>query len=189
MKPRASKLDPYAEQITAWFRGTPALTIEQACARLLSEHGLSVSAGRLSDWWSARESNRTIKEAQDTVLASIARGAAINRTVTEAQAKDAPPEMLTIIGLLKTMILQLSVNAAGNPELLELLPSLMKPVVDWLKLQQAKETSDLERAKFTQQLKTKIEAGLDELATQIGADPEARRHYEAFRSVVTKATA
>ena len=189
MKSRKTKLADHAEQLEAWFTATPPLTLDQARARLLSEHGLSVSASRLSTWWASREKQRTIAEAQAKVLASIASGAAINRAVTDAQAKDAPPEMLTIIGLLKTTILQQSVSAADNPESLALLPALMRPVIEWMRLQQARETSDLEREKFAQTLKTKIDAGLDELAAQIGADPEARRHYEAFRAVVTKATA
>jgi len=148
MKARATKLQEHAEQLASWFRESPPVTLAEARARLQRLHGLSVSESRLSTWWSEQETRRAIQQAQDTVLSSIARGAQLNRTITSAQAKDAPPEMLTIIGLLKTMILQLSVNAADNPELLEMLPALMRPVVDWLKIQQAGQALSLQRDRF-----------------------------------------
>jgi hypothetical protein len=47
---------------------------------------------------------------------------------------------------------------------------------------------ELEREKFREAVRTKIDAGLDELAEQIGTNPEARELYQKFRALVKKAT-
>lgn len=183
-KRQPSKLDGHEEQIAQWFR-EEKLTLAQAAARL-GEQGVKVSASRLSDWWSRYQSDELQAEAEAKLFADLATGSRIAREVG-AMAADAPTQVATLIKLLERLILQVSVRGE-LPTQLKVIPSLIAPVLEWSRQQLGAEKLALDRDKYANALKSKIEAGLDALAAQIGDNAEARSLYDQFRAVVTEAT-
>lgn len=136
-KQRASKLDEYAERLDEWFLAGKTLAQAQEQLRL---DGVSVSLSRLSDWWSARQTARQ----QEKLLAQIATGARQCQEVEKQLAiSGGAPELETLIKLHRVLILKLSAEGNANPELLELVGQMMKPVIEFSKLEQKKRELEL----------------------------------------------
>lgn len=185
MKRQASKLDGHEAELTRWFR-EEKLTLGQAIARL-ADRGVTVSASRLSDWWSRYQQDELQAEAEAKLFADLASGSRVAREVGE-MAATAPTQVATLIKLVERLILQVSVRGE-LPTQLKVIPTLIAPVLEWSRQQLGAEKLALDREKYATALKTKIDAGLDALAGQIGDNPEARALYERFRAVITEATA
>jgi hypothetical protein len=130
MKGRKSKLDPHAEQIAEWYRAEPALTLEDCCARLRAL-GCRVSTGRLSDYLKAQRSQAL----QESLLAGIVSGSRMARKIDEAFAKDPPPELRTLVGLVKNLVLNLNVNGQADPALLDVANTMLKTVLEFARLE------------------------------------------------------
>jgi len=141
-KQRASKLDEYAERLDEWFLAGKTLAQAQEQLRL---DGVSVSLSRLSDWWSARQTARQ----QEKLLAQIATGARQCQEVEKQLAiSGGAPELETLIKLHRVLILKLSAEGNANPELLELVGQMMKPVIEFSKLEQKKRELELNEKRF-----------------------------------------
>jgi hypothetical protein len=129
MKARPSKLDDFADKLREWFtpkeQGGEALTLAQARNRL-SELNCSVSVSRLGDWWEAKRAELL----QEKMLADIASGAQFNRQLEKQLAANAPPELLTLMKLIKTLIAQLAVNGAADQDTLKLVGQLSSLVLE-----------------------------------------------------------
>jgi len=137
-KQKKSKLDPYSAELERWFADN--LTLDDARARLQNLYSLSVSPSLLSDWWEKRQQQRL----QDRVLEKIATGAQAVKRVEKQFAKDAPPEVETLIKLHRVLIMQLSLQATANPELLKVATKAMTPVMTYLKVQEQRADRHLE---------------------------------------------
>ena len=141
-KEKKSKLDPHSAELEAWF--DDKVTLQEACGRLLERYKLSVSPSLLSDWWEKRQQQRL----QDRVLDRISSGAAAVKQVEKQFAKDAPPEVETLIKLHRVLIMQLSLQATANPELLKTASDCMKPVMAYLKVQEQRADRGLEERRL-----------------------------------------
>ena len=180
MKQRPSKLDPYADDLRRWF-GEEKVTLEAARDRLTAL-GVNVSSARLSEWW-AQEQGRDMEE---QLLVDVAAGSRLAREIS-AEAADAPPQLAPLIKLIERLIMTVSTRGDLSTQLKHV-PMLIAPVMEWSRQQHSAERLALEKQKFATTLKSKIEIGLDEIAAQIGENPEARRLYDQFRAVVNAAT-
>jgi len=137
-KAKKSKLDPHSAELERWF--DEKITLEDARTRLQERYSLSVSPSLLSDWWEKRQQARL----QERVLDRISSGAAAVKQVEKQFAKDAPPEVETLIKLHRVLIMQLSLQATANPELLKTASDCMKPVMAYLKVQEQRADRHLE---------------------------------------------
>jgi hypothetical protein len=146
-KQKQSKLDPFAERLTQWFtprdKGGDGLTIEQARAQLKLD-GCTVSTGRLSEWWQARQSELL----QDKLLKQISTGANQVREVEKMLAKNPAPETETLIKLVRVLILKFSTEANMTPEMSELVFNMLKPVIKWHEVQGKAEERSFNREKW-----------------------------------------
>lgn len=142
MKTRPSKLDQFTDRIEEWF-GAEKITIAAARYRLAGL-GCHVSSGRLSQWWSARQQ----RAMEDQLLARVASGAQLSREIESRFARNAPPEVSTIIQLLQTIILQLGVQGTSDERLLLIASNLLRPVMEWQKLEQSKAEFGLAKERF-----------------------------------------
>lgn len=125
MKSRKSKLDPYGDRLDELE--AQGKTLAEMVAELAAA-GCAVSAGRLSGFLSARRSARQ----QAMLLAQITNGARQVKDVESAFAKNPAPAIETLIKLHRVMILQLSTQAADNPDLLKLTDQLTRTVMEFI---------------------------------------------------------
>lgn len=102
--------------------------------------GLTVSKSALARWYH--------KDDEELILGTIASGAAMNRQITAAYEENPAPEMTTLVSLIKTLVMQLSVQGAADPSMLELANQLFKSSLDYLKEQGKSEDRKLEREKY-----------------------------------------
>lgn len=136
-KQRASKLDPFAGELIEWFhRG---LGLREAQARL-AERGCSVSLSRLSTFWESCQHREMIEKA----LNRVSIGADASRQIERQFAKDAPPELGTLIKLLRVQVMQLALHGQSEPQLLKLATTLLKPVMENLKVEEHAKDRELE---------------------------------------------
>ena len=142
MKTRPSKPDQFTDQIEEWF-GAEKITIAAARDRLAGL-GCAVSSGRLSQWWGARQQSRL----EEQLLDRVASGAQLSREIEAKFARNAPPEIATIVQILRTLVLQLSVKGQADHTLLGLVSDLLKRVMDWERVKQAQAALQLERERF-----------------------------------------
>ncbi len=129
MKPK-SKLDAHAAKLREWFRskkdgGGEGITLGQARERL-REFGCSVSLDTLSRWWRQEQKEQD----QRTILADITSGAKFNRELESTLDANAPPELLTLIKLIKTLIAGLAVKGDLDADTLRLVQSLTGLVLE-----------------------------------------------------------
>ncbi len=142
MKARASKLDAHAERLTEWFLEGKSLKEAQEQLKL---DGCSVSLGRLSEWWQSRQS--AMQEEQ--LLKQIASGAQQCKEVEKQFAESPAPEFDTLIRLHRVLILKLSTQGHADPEMLELVNRMMKPVLVFARLQQTSAQIKLDERRVT----------------------------------------
>ena len=71
------------------------------------------------------------------------------------------PELETIIQLHRVLVLKLSAEAQGAPELLKLVNILMKPLLDWARLEESRKERELAEKKYRDQLEAQ-QAGKQE---------------------------
>lgn len=84
---------------------------------------------------------------QESLLARIARGAVLCRQL-EAQLRQHPaPEVETIIKLYRVLLLKLSVEVQETPDLRHLVATLVKPVMDWARIEEKRQDREWLREK------------------------------------------
>jgi len=141
-KRRASKLDAHASDIAAWFE-SERVPLASAQARLL-ERGVKVSLGRLSAWWGQEQQDRM----RERILERVSSGAQLSGELEAAFREHAAPQIETLIKLLKVLVMQASVDGGTDPKLLMLVPQLMRPVLEELKVRQRDRELGLAEQRF-----------------------------------------
>lgn len=146
-KAQPSKLDPFAERLDVWFapreKGGDAMTLAQAREQLMLD-GCNVSTAQLSRWWQRRQS----VSARTALLAQIASGAAQIKEMDRQFGRNPAPEVAALIKTFQVLILKLATEGNLNPEMLELANSLMKPVLEFGKLETKRQELALAQDKF-----------------------------------------
>ncbi len=151
MKTRPSKLDAFAPELDELF--TAGKTLEEAQG-VLKGRGCSVSLSRLSDWWSDRQTKRM----QERLLGQIASGSRQCKEVEAALGKNGAPELDTLIKLHRVLILKLSTEVNTKPETIEIVAQMMKPVMDYAKLEEKRRELALSEQKYRDQVRANSEA-------------------------------
>lgn len=88
---------------------------------------------------------------EEALLERLGRGADYCRKVEEHLAVCAGPELDAIMKLHRLIILKLSTQAEEKPALWEVLKDLMKPVMDWARLQEQRKERELAEKKYHDQ--------------------------------------
>jgi hypothetical protein len=172
MKPKPSKLDPYAERLTEMLRkpeeGGEGKTLAEAREQLVLD-GCKVALSTLADWWERRRSELQ----QEKLLRLIGTGAQqVKEVQVEFEANPAP-ELGTIIKLHRLIAFQLATMGASNPEMLEAGAKMTKTVLDFVKEEGKSEDRKLAREKFE-----KMEARLNK-AKEITTSEQTAEQKEA----------
>jgi hypothetical protein len=166
---RESKLDKFAKELDQWLTpkklGGDGIKFAQAASRL-SEHGCSVAASTIYEWWIKRQDAKEARE----MLMLIATGGKQLQQVEDALKRSPVPEMDALLKLFRVLILQLSTQGKANPQLLVLADRMTNTVMEFISGQtkakfKEREVSLAERkaadAKKTEQEKA-LEFCLDE---------------------------
>ena len=82
-------------------------------------------------------------EAQKRLLDRMAQGAQLCKEVETLLRGEPGPELETILRLHRVLVLKLSAEAQGAPELLRLANLLMKPLMDWARLEEKRKDREL----------------------------------------------
>jgi len=72
--------------------------------------------------------------------------------VEEEFGNHPPPELETLIKLHRVIILQLSAQMNSNPDAVRWVTALMKPVMDWARLQEQRRERELAERKYRDQV-------------------------------------
>lgn len=88
----------------------------------------------------------------EMLLERLGEGAKYCRQVEEQLLKHAGPELDTIMRLHRLIILKLSTRAEAQPELWDVLKDLMKPVMDWARLQESRKEREFAEQKYRDQV-------------------------------------
>lgn len=141
-KRRASKLDAVEPDLMQWL-GTDRLQLAEAQSRLAAR-GIKVSIGRLSTWWADRQQERLEQQFWDR----IANGSRITAELDRQFAEHPAPGLESLIGLLKVLVAQCSVEGTLDPDKLALVPALMRPVMEHVRNAQKAQELALDVKKF-----------------------------------------
>jgi hypothetical protein len=76
------------------------------------------------------------RQLQESLLARIAQGATLCRELEAQLGQHPAPELETIIKLYRVLLLKLSAEVQAVPDLRHLVSTLMKPVMDWARLEE-----------------------------------------------------
>jgi hypothetical protein len=162
MKQPKSKLDPHLERLEHWF-GSEHLSLEDAQERL-RDLGFNISKPRLSRWWKARQ----LEIVQNKLLDQIASAARQCQAIEAEFGRNAPPHMHTLINLHRVLVMKLSAQANLAPTLLPLVTNLMRPVLEWARLEEKQKDRRLAEAKFRRRL-------ADQSATRLAEDADSEK--------------
>ena len=105
------------------------------------------------------------EELQEQLLVQIAYAASHCAGIERAFGENPPPQLETLIKVYRVLILKLSAEAQANQDQFKLAISLMKPVLDWERFEDARrqrERAD-EKERATQRAARNREAGEDAL--------------------------
>ena len=100
--------------------------------------------------WRAQEELDQInsEEAQNLLLDRMAQGAKLCKEVETLLRGGPGPELETILRLHRVLVLKLSAEAQGAPKLLRLSNLLMKPLMDWARLEESRKQRELAEQKY-----------------------------------------
>ncbi len=110
-----------------------------------------------------------LQRLQETLLEQIAQGATVCREIESQLRKHSAPELETIIKLHRVLVLKLSAESRAAPELLHLVATLMKPVMDWARLEEKRKDRELAWQKYRDQLAAQQAAKAKENREPAGA--------------------
>jgi hypothetical protein len=91
------------------------------------------------------------RELQEKLLGQISDGAALCAEIERRLAGHPAPELETLIKLYRVIILKLSVEANVAPELLKLVNDLIKPVLDWARLEEKRKEREFAEQRYRAQ--------------------------------------
>lgn len=105
------------------------------------------------------------EELQEQLLAQIAYAASHCAEIERAFGQNPPPQTETLIKLYRVLILKLSGEGQVNPDQLKLAMSLLKPVLDWERFEDARKERQLaeQKERETQAAARSRDAGEDAL--------------------------
>ena len=92
------------------------------------------------------------EEVQSRLLDRMAQGAKLCRQVEALLRREPGPELETILALHRVLVLKLSAESQGAPELLALANTLMKPLMDWARLEESRKERELAEQKHRDQM-------------------------------------
>lgn len=98
---------------------------------------------------------RQAKRLQERLLRQIALGARQCKELERRFGKNPPPELETLIKLHRVLILKFSQEAQAAPRLFSLVKDLMKPVMDWARLQEQRQQRELAEKKYRDQVEAR----------------------------------
>ncbi len=158
MRSPSPKLAPHLEQLEHWL-GVEQLSLAEVQERLRAL-GCTISTSRLSRWWRARQ--REHLEAQ--LLVQIAKAARECQAIEAEFGRNPAPPLETLIKLHRVLVLKLSSQANLAPDLLRLVAQLMKPVLEWARLQEKEKQRELAEQKYRDQVEAQKAARDKELS-------------------------
>ncbi|HZR19144.1 MAG TPA: hypothetical protein VFE51_17790 [Verrucomicrobiae bacterium] len=84
------------------------------------------------------------QRAQEWLLERIGQGAALCRELETRLRQDPAPELETIIKLYRILVLTLSAEVRAVPELRHVVTALMRPVMEWARLEEKRKDRERE---------------------------------------------
>jgi len=177
-KHRASKLDAVADELTEWFEAEH-LTLDQARERLHEDHGIRVSRSRLSQWW-ARENERRM---QQRLLERIATGARFCKQVRSKFSGASPaPDLDTLAGLIRVLVMQLSVRGQADPKTLEIVQRMMRMLIqhERARLKQQEIRIDQRRLELLERRAKQAEQAEEVAGSELSAEQKQERIKQIF---------
>lgn len=184
-KATPSKLDPFAERLDEWF-GVEKKTLKEVQAQLALD-GCSVSLSRLSEWWEAR----TQEKAEARLLSQIASGAEQVVAVRKHFAQNAPPQLEMLIDLHRVLVMQMSTQAAANPDLIKLADQALRTVMEYVSGQTKARLKERELAlaegKWAWIQKEDLDKALAALHAELKALPGGNEIYQSFERGIREA--
>lgn len=168
MKQRKSKLDERAEDLDSWFEGEK-LTLDQARAKL-AEFGISVSRSRLGTWWESRQAAKM----QQVILDRISSGAQSAQQIAKAFDRAPAPEVEALIRLHRFIVHQLAVNGMAEPKLLATASAMMRPVMEWARLEDRAKDRALDERRVALLEKKAAQADETKAVVESDLDPEEK---------------
>jgi DNA-binding Xre family transcriptional regulator len=87
----------------------------------------------------------------EEMLERLAQAAKLCREIQAMLRKEPGPELETIIQLHRLLVLKISTEAQGSPELLRVANLLMKPLMDWARLEETRKVRELAEQKYRDQ--------------------------------------
>ena len=186
-KQQKSKLDQFTERLDVWF-GVEKQTIPWVQEQLRLD-GCSVSSGRLSEWWKARE--KVLQ--RQKILSDITSGAEHCREIDSAFAKNPAPHLETVIKVFKVLIMQLATKGTADPEMLQLANSLTITVCGFIAGQTKASFKEreltIEEQKFAETKKADQAKALEFCLEEAKAFPEVQDLFKAAFAALKKAKA
>jgi hypothetical protein len=160
-KEPASNLDAYVDRLDTWF-DADKLSYKQVRQRL-KKLGYTVSIATLARWHRVRQAGRL----QQRLLEEIAQAGECCKEIEQQFSKNPAPAIETLIKLHRLLALKLSTGAQETPALVRLVATLMKPLLDWSRLEEQRKQRELDRQKEHEEAKAR------ETATSGGSDAHA----------------
>jgi hypothetical protein len=114
-----------------------------------------MSAARKSKPRASKEaavSEESSQELQERLLAQIAEGAVLCEEVEQAFGENRTPQLETLVKLYRVLVLKLCVEAQEAPTLLKLANELMRPVLEWARLEEKRKERELAEQKYRDQV-------------------------------------
>jgi hypothetical protein len=99
---------------------------------------------------------------QERVLDQIGEAARLCRELEQHFAGHPAPELGTIIKLHRVLLLKLSAQTDLAPELLDMVKELIKPVMDWERLEEKRKDRELAEKKYQDQVEAQKAAAARE---------------------------
>jgi hypothetical protein len=126
-----------------------------------------------------RVAEESPRDLQGQLLAQIVEGAGLCVEVERALGQNPSPQVATLIKLYRVLVLKICVEAAGAPTLLKLANDLMRPVMEWARLEEKRKERELAEQKYRDQLeKAAREKTHDETAEALTPETLAKIERE-----------
>ena len=138
----AKPLHSYEEDLEAWLV-REGITYRAAAARIAEKYGDTVSIKQLHSWY-RRRNERTLKE---TILRNITAGAEATRQIRAQAERHGVPDLDSLISWVRVLIAQLATRPDAAVDV-ESLTGLIRPAIEWAKIQQKDRTLEMDREKL-----------------------------------------
>lgn len=161
------KLDGAAPLIE-WWLGPGKLSLEQVRQRL-ARQGCRVEAVELARWWSERRSLRAQTEFLDLIVRTARQKHKLERSLGRGA-----PGLETLIQAHRVLVLKFSQESTITPELLQRVKDLMKPVMEWARLEEQRKRRELAERRY----RDLIEA--ERAAAAGGISPATMDHFQTL---------